>query len=191
MYLNPGKFGFLRLIIIYSFSTTMTPTAAYTLIAIALLLSIASVIALFRSLRSAPAIAFVTLILATATASIHAERFLFWGSAALIALALLYLIPASVAHARVGVPYIVGGALVGIAIGAAISLSPAAFIIGAAAGTLGGGLAFAQTPAGHLLRFPSRQFFNSLCAKGLPAIVTINVIAISLISMLSILPHTN
>ena len=44
---------------------------------------------------------------------------------------------------------------------------------------IGGGYVYARTPAGKPLGFPSAQFFQYLCAKGLPAVVTVSIIGIA------------
>lgn len=103
-----------------------------------------------------------------------ATVFIFWGVAAAIALALRFMLPESVKRSRLGVPYISGGALAGMLVGLALS-SHAAIVAGAFVGAILGGVAYARTPAGKVLEFPTSKFLNYLCAKGLPAVVTMSI----------------
>lgn len=100
--------------------------------------------------------------------------YIFWGVAIAIIVALGFILPRAVTSSRVGVTYIVMGALAGMLVG--LALSHAAMIIGSVIGALLGGVAFARTPAGKALTFPSPRFWNYLCAKGLPAVISFAII---------------
>ena len=95
---------------------------------------------------------------------------LFWGVAAAIAWGINVLLPKPIANSSMGVGYITGAALAGTLVG--MLLSNAGMIIGSVLGAFCGAMAFSRTPAGEPMHFPSRQFVNYLCAKGLPAVVT-------------------
>lgn len=105
------------------------------------------------------------------------STYLFWGVATLIAIAINYMLPATIARAREGVPFISGGALAGMAVGMALN-TVASVIIGAAAGATLGAIAYANTAKGRILEFPSAKFFNYVAAKSLPVIVALSMIGI-------------
>ncbi|MDE6395020.1 MAG: hypothetical protein K2K77_06735 [Duncaniella sp.] len=100
--------------------------------------------------------------------------FIFWAVAIAIVVTLGFILPKAVTASRLGVTYIVMGALAGMLVG--LALSHAAMIIGSVIGALLGGVAFARTPAGKALTFPSPRFWNYLCAKGLPAVISFAII---------------
>ncbi len=110
-------------------------------------------------------------------------QMVFWAVAAAMVAALGFLLPQAVARSRHGVTYIAVGTLLGVLIG--MLASGAAMIVGAAAGALAGGVAFSRTPGGRNINFPSRQFFNYLGAKGLPAVVTLCILGIALALLIS------
>ncbi|MDE6066008.1 MAG: hypothetical protein K2G27_04230 [Duncaniella sp.] len=95
---------------------------------------------------------------------------IFWGVAVAVVIALGFILPRAVTSSRVGVPYIVLASLAGMLVG--LALSHAAMIIGSVVGALLGGVAFARTPAGRSLAFPSPRFWNYLCAKGFPVVIS-------------------
>lgn len=136
-----------------------------------LLLAAGVVLAFMPKSWSAP-VAWLGLLLLRLGADVDApwSTLLFWGCAALIAWGICVLLPKAVANSRMGVGYIVGASLAGTLVG--MLLSAAGMIVGSALGAFCGALAFSRTPAGSVMRFPSRQFFNYLCAKGLVAVVT-------------------
>ena len=109
---------------------------------------------------------------------LSAAVYIFWAVAIVIVVALGFILPRAVTSSRLGVTYIVMGALAGMLVG--LALSHAAMIIGSAVGALLGGVAFARTPAGKVLTFPSPRFWNYLCAKGLPAVISFAIIGTAL-----------
>lgn len=107
---------------------------------------------------------------------------LFWCLAAIICFIATMLLPESVSYSRVGVPFIAGGALAGAFVG--IAIAHAALIVGAAVGAIVGAVAFSRTAAGAVLQFPTRKFFNYLCAKGFQAIIVACVVVIIVLSII-------
>lgn len=107
----------------------------------------------------------------------------FWGAAALIVLGLSVLLPYPVVTSRKGVPYVVVAAIAGLAVG--LLISPNMAVLGGVAGAFCGALAYSRTPAGRFLDFPSRKFVNYLCAKALPPVITLSILAVTLILMLN------
>lgn len=146
-----------------------------TVIICVLLLLVAAVLT-FYSTTYGTAVAFLGLCTAGLIPGIHLEvgTYLFWGTAMLIVIALNYILPHGVAASRLGIPYIFTAALAGMLVGLAIS--HAAMITGAVFAAVLGGVAYARTPKGQVLTFPSRKFWNYLCAKGLPAVISYCII---------------
>lgn len=102
-----------------------------------------------------------------------------WGVATGIVVAIELMLPIAVAKATNGMGYIAVGALAGTIVGM-VGLNYGWMIVGAAAGSLLGCMAYSRTPSGQRLRFPSSQFIQYLCAKGLPTVVTMSMIGISI-----------
>ena len=142
----------------------------------ALLLAAAVVLAFFSGWQSAT-VAFLGLCVTGLVDGVYIQlsTYMFWGLSWIVILALHFMLPPAIAKARLGLPYISGGALVGMIVGIAVS-GPASIIIGAVAGALLGGVAFGKTPGGKVLEFPTSKFFNYLCAKGLPAAITMCIV---------------
>ncbi len=101
--------------------------------------------------------------------------YIFWGIAVLIVVSLGFILPRQIVSSRLGMPYICGASLAGMLVGMALS-SHAAMVAGAFVGAVLGGVAYAKTPAGNVLEFPTSKFLNYLCAKGLPVVVTMSII---------------
>ncbi|MDE6782602.1 MAG: hypothetical protein K2J17_02645 [Paramuribaculum sp.] len=113
---------------------------------------------------------------------------LFWGVACAIALGINVLLPQPVVRSRVGMPYMVVGALAGAFAGMLMPLQQAGMILGAVAGLLLGAIAYSRTPSGPAigLLFPTRRWFNYTCAKGFPVVVTIATAAIAIMAVVRI-----
>jgi len=103
----------------------------------------------------------------------------FWGIAAAIATGINLALPKAVATSRTGMGYVAGGALLGTLTGYLLGMG--ALVICDVTGTVLGAMAFSRTPAGRHLDFPSSKFVQYICAKGLPAIVTMAIAAFSVI----------
>lgn len=152
-----------------------------------ILISLSNILALltlagtFASWRFTPATAWLTLLLIWGIAS--GNTIIFWGITAAIALGINYMLPAEIAKSRVGVSYIAGGALTAAIVGTL--LSTWGTVIAAALGAVLGSLAYSRTPSGKILEFPSKKFFNYLCAKGLPITVNISLIVIYITLLIS------
>lgn len=103
-----------------------------------------------------------------------------WGVIAAIVLGLDLLLPRNVTRATNGMTYMGTGGLVGLFVGMT-GFSLAWAVVGAAAGVLLGAFAYTRMPGGEGLGFPSARFFQYLCAKGLPAVVTLGIIGIAVL----------
>lgn len=152
------------------------------------LLAIAIVLAFITSIYAAP-VAFLGLCCAGLLPGEHLSvaSYLFWGVAMVIVVALGFILPPNVALSRRGLPYISGGALAGMAVG--LTFSHAALVVGAFLGALLGGVAYARTPQGKPLEFPTSRFLNYLCAKGLPAVVTMSIVGTAAIILYVMWPR--
>lgn len=102
----------------------------------------------------------------------------FWGVAALLVLCIDFLLPRRTVTSQAGLAYLGGGSLAGMLVG--LIFSYPLMIVGAAAGAVFGAIAYSRTPGGNAIKFPSSQFIQYLCAKGLPVIVTISIIGVVL-----------
>lgn len=146
---------------------------------VAIIIAAAAVIANFAARRWSCLLSFIAiaLIYFLGNAGIPSQTLWFWGSCTLLAWGICILLPRKVMDSRFGLNYIAVGALAGTFVGIIISF--AAMIIGALLGAFCGALAFSRTPAGKTMRFPSGQFLNYLCAKGLPSAVCMCVAALT------------
>lgn len=107
---------------------------------------------------------------------------LFWGIASLIATAICVLLPGDVQRSRMGVAYLLVGTVAGAFVG--LIISTAGMIVGAVLGAVCAAVAYSRTPAGRTIDFPSAKFFNYLCAKGLPIVVTVCEVTITVVSII-------
>ena len=103
-----------------------------------------------------------------------------WGVIVVVVLVIDFLLPSSISRATNGMGYMGVGGLVGLFVGMT-GFSLAWAVAGAAAGVLLGAFAHTRMPGGKALGFPSSRFFQYLCAKGLPAVVTLGLIGIALL----------
>ena len=107
------------------------------------------------------------------------STFAFWGTASLIALAIVGLSPkGEPGGTSVGNLYLSAGALAGLFVG--IAVYARVMILCAIAGTFFGLLAFARTPKGCWIKFPSSNFIHYFCAKGMNIIVTVAMAGIAI-----------
>lgn len=151
------------------------------LLNIGILLGLVALFLCFLSWRWSAGIAItgLALVFAAAPATVELTTLLFWAVTAALALALNVMLPPAVAKNRRGIGYIAGGALAGIFVGYLISRQW--MVLGAVLGAALGGIAYSFTPMGRELQFPSSRFIQYLCAKGLPAVVTICIAAFTIL----------
>ena len=160
------------------------------LLSLAILLAIVAIALCFVPWRwsAAPAMAAMLLAWFALPTPAGTTTLIMWSVTAILAMALNKILPEAVAKSRRGTGYIAGGALAGIFIGYLISRPW--MVAGAALGAILGGVAYCFTPQGRGLRFPSPEFVQYLCAKGLPAVVTISMSAITVSEALNIILNT-
>lgn len=152
-----------------------------------LLCLLAAVVTLFLSWRWASVPAYAGLLLVYFLGwYLPVSELYYWGAAMAIVLGLNMMLPRDVVSSRMGLGYVITGGIAGMAVGWLIS--PWFYVLGVILGVFLGTLAFCFTPAGRHLGFPSRQYLQYLCAKGLPAAITLAIAAKALNSMFFELP---
>lgn len=153
---------------------------------ISLILSLAAVVALFVPRLPAVVAAFAALVCAHFGGAIYVDGkiLLFWGVATAIVLGLRMLQPKAATLAKGGQAYVAVATIAGALLGFAASATAAAIIIGSAIGAFLGALAYMRTPASPQLPVASRQFVEFISAKGLPAVVSASMVAITIASLL-------
>lgn len=146
------------------------------ILVVCIILLVLAVALTFYSTTYGTAVAFLALCMSGLMPGVHlgASTYMFWGVAMLIVIALNFILPQGVTASRLGVPYIFTASLAGMLIG--LTVSHAAMIVGAFFAALLGGVAYGRTPKGHQLAYPTHRFWNYLCAKGLPAVISFSII---------------
>lgn len=162
------------------------PEIILSLLVLGSMLMAAAAVACFVPRLPAALVAYMSMIACgmSNAAIFTTQSYVFWGIATALSLAITYMLPVEVAKSRLGVAYIGGGAIVGMVLGMLLN-TMSGIILGAALGSLCAAIAFARTPAGHAMQFPSSKFFNYFAAKALPVIVTMSMIGASLIQIIS------
>ncbi len=158
--------------------TLSLTTLQLSMLIISVLLTGASAVLAYRARWEAVLLSFAALVFGKLCGlPLDSSFLIFWGVASLIVIAIYFLLPLQVRSSRVGLPFFCTGALVGAFVGLLLN-SVAAVIVGSAAGVLLGAVAFSRMEAGRVLGFPSKKFFNYLCAKGLPLVVIFSMLGI-------------
>lgn len=156
-----------------------------TLLTICVIAAAAALALAFRPYVPAAVVAFVSLMLGrwSGYAAVSVRETTFWAVATILVAGISALLPKALVQTSRGQGYIAGGALAGAAAG--MLLSSGAMIAASAAGAAFGAIAYARTPAGRPLDFPSQNFLQYLCAKGLPAVVAVSVIGLLAIRLIN------
>nr|MBD5376751.1 hypothetical protein [Bacteroides sp.] len=151
------------------------------LIYIGIAAAIAAAVLTFFSWRWSAGVAAAGYLAAYLGATFRPELFtlLFWLATAVLVMVLNITLPRHIATSRTGLGYIAGGSLTGLFAGYLIA--PSWIVLGAVIGTVLGAIAYSFTPAGRQLEFPSGKFVQYLCAKGLPAVVTLALSALTIL----------
>lgn len=103
----------------------------------------------------------------------------YWGAMVVVVLIITSMQQRTLVKATQGMVHICLGALTGMALGAVGGY--ALMVVGAAVGATLGAVVFARTPGGSGLDFPSQRFLQYLCAKGLPAVISVSIIGIAIL----------
>lgn len=159
-------------------------TASPLLVVAALMFAVAVVLLFFPRYPAAlAAYAGLWLVRASRYVQLTDGQMVFWGVAVAICVGLAFMLPQAVVRARAGVSFLAIGALAGTVVGMLLPFE-AGSIVGSVVGTFFGAVAFARTPVGAEISFPSSKFLNYLCAKGLPMIVTCSIIALAMVRLI-------
>ncbi len=155
-----------------------TYTAICLLIISALLTGVAIVLA-YRAVWWTVILSLAALIVGklSGIAAIDTSSLIFWSVSSVIVLAINCLLPKQIRDSHVGMSYLCTGALAGSFLGL-LSNTTAGVISACAVCIVLAALAFSRQAAGQVLEFPSKKFFNYLCAKGLPLVVIFSMLGI-------------
>lgn len=161
---------------------------ATTLIILASIAFAAAFALLWLRLAYAPGFAFLGLLLIGVARTpqgypllpVNSTMLIGWLCMTVIVMAATLMQPAAVTASRLGMPYIAGGAAVGMVLGLlgnSVTASPSALyavmIAATVAGTFLGYLCFTRTPQGRGVAPGSGRFFTYLLAKGFPTALTL------------------
>ena len=113
-------------------------------------------------------------------ASVSAKGLMFWAIATIIVCGIGFARRSALAISQRERSFIVGGALVGMAVG--LTTGHSAIIVYSAIGAIVGGIAFRQTPQG---RQAELETWRAIVETGLPAVVAMSMIGVSLEGILS------
>lgn len=115
-----------------------------------------------------------------------------WLSITIVVMMATMLQPMEIRKQTRGMAYIIGGALVGLAIGLLgftvsnrIGMLYGIMIIAVAAGIFFGFLLYSNTPHGRAINVRSGEFFRYLMAKGFPAAVSVMQIGLVLVLLIA------
>lgn len=147
-----------------------------TLFIISILLIALTLLLLFRPYVPASATAYAAMLAGqfSGRAGIPDSQLIFWASATVIVLGISAMLPKALIQTSRGTSYISGATITGGIAG--LALSGATIITGCAIGAFLGALAYSRTGSGKALAFPSSEFLQFLCAKGLPSTVAVSII---------------
>lgn len=157
---------------------TLTSTALCMLVLSVLLTGVAIVLA-YRAVWWTVVLSLAAMIIGrlSGVADIEDSSLIFWSVSSLLVLAINYLLPIQIRDSHVGMPYFCTGALAGSFLGL-LTNTTAGVITACAIGIALAALAFSRQAEGRVLAFPSKKFFNYICAKGLPLVVIFSMLGI-------------
>ncbi len=153
---------------------------------VALLAAGAAIVLCYRRIIAALSAAEIALILVFAGKAVGFGTLVFWIAAVVVAAVIVRLLPEQVSRSNAGVPFMGTGAVAGMTVGLSLG-TVAALVLGSAAGVLFGALIFGNTKSGREMEFPSQRYFNYVLAKGLPLVVAVSAVGLSLSACIRIL----
>lgn len=172
---------------------------AIFLIIVSILLWLGSFATLFFRQLLAPALSYVALLLLSFASEggqplVPVNATILWGWLCMTVVVMVATIlqPSEVNKSRLGTGYLLGGALVGLAVGmlgqtiaTTLTMFYGVMVIAVAAGTFFGYLLFTNTPAGRPFSFNSGRFYSYLLAKGFPAAISVMMAGLALVITLA------
>lgn len=170
------------------------------LIILSILLWAASIWCLFGRQSIAPALSYLGLLVLSFVSEngyplfpINQTMLIGWLAMTLVVMFASYLQPEMIRRQIRGMGFMVGGALVGLALGllgftvsSAITWRYSLMIVAVAAGIFLGFLLYTNTPDGRPVRPGSGNFFKYLLAKGFPTAITIMQLGVALVLLIVI-----
>lgn len=167
---------------------------AVFLIIISILLWIASIWCLFGRQTIAPALSYIALFLISFAKidvdpnfNINSTMLIGWLCMTVVVMIISFMQPAKVIQQTKGMPFMIVGGLVGLAVGLlgftveTPALRYSFMIIGVIAGIFFGFLLYSNTPDGQPVRIGSGNFFKYLLAKGFPTAITLMQLGLVLV----------
>lgn len=115
---------------------------------------------------------------------IHTRELVFWGVATAIVLGLRYLLGDDGHDRRAARAYTAGGAAAGAFVGVIVWPGPGGAILGSAAGSFLGAMAYMRMPSSPRYGITSRPFVDFLASRGLPVVVGTSIVAITTVAVL-------
>lgn len=123
---------------------------------------------------------------------INGHMLLSWLCITVVVMVATMLQPAAIRNQSRGMAYMIGGAVVGLAIGllgftvaSSISMLYGIMVVATAAGVFLGFLMYSNTPHGRGVAAGSGRFFTYLLAKGFPTAVTVMQIGLVLVLLIA------
>lgn len=170
------------------------------IIIVSILLWLGSIWCLFGRQTIAPALSYVALlVLSFATENgyqllpINNVMLIGWLCMTLVVMLISILQPEVVRRQIRGMAFIVGGGVVGLAVGllgftvtSMIDTRYAFMILAVIIGIALGFLLYSNTPDGRPIRIGSRNFFQYLLAKGFPTAITLMMMGVALVLVITI-----
>lgn len=170
------------------------------LIILSILLWLASIWCLFGRQTIAPALSyFALLILSFASENgyqlipINNVMLIGWLSMTVVVMLTVILQPEAVRRQIRGMAFIVGGGIVGLAVGllgfsvtSSLGLRYAVMILAVIVGIIFGFILYTNTPDGRPVAPGSRNFFTYLLAKGFPTAITLMQLGVALVLVIAL-----
>lgn len=170
------------------------------LIILSIILWLGSIWSLFGRPTIAPALSYVALLVLSFAKTdvypilpINNVMLIGWLCMTVVVMLVTILQPDKINRQLKGMPFIVGGAIVGLAVGllgytvtSAIAGRYAIMIVAVIAGIFFGFLLYSNTPDGQPVRIGSNNFFKYLLAKGFPTAITVMQLGVALVLLIAI-----
>lgn len=170
------------------------------IIIVCIILWLASIWCLFGRQTIAPALSFVALLVLSFANNkgggqlipINNVMLIGWLCMTLVVMMTSYLQPEAIRRQIKGMPFIIGGGLVGLALGllgfsvaSSISMRYSVMILAVIAGIILGFILYTLTPDGSPIKPGSSNFFKYLMAKGFPTAITLMQLGVALVLVIT------
>ena len=167
------------------------------IIIVSILFWLGSLWCLYGRQTIAPALSYMGLLILSFSNTfgmmINTTMLIGWLAMTLVVMFAAYMQPEPVRRQTKGMPFMIGGGIVGMALGllgftasSAITLRYSLMIVAVAAGIFLGFLLYTNTPDGRPVRPGSGNFFRYLLAKGFPTAITLMQMGVALVLLMVI-----